>query len=57
MPQFKVLVIEGSTRVIDVCAACAIAIDNVPTLAHKALDLWHVELVLRTSDTLGSSSL
>ena len=45
MPQCEVLVIEGSTWVVDICAACAIAVDNVPTLAHEAFDLWFVELV------------
>ena len=45
MPQCEVLVIEGSTWVVDIRAACAVAVDDVPTLAHEAFDLWFVELV------------
>jgi hypothetical protein len=45
MPQCEVLVIEGSTWVVDIRAACAVAVDDIPALAHEAFDLWFVELV------------
>lgn len=40
MPQREILIVEGSAGVVDVCASCAVPVDDVAALAHEALDLW-----------------